>query len=76
LPPGALKIRDAARAQAVEQGPQPPLLLGRHVLPYFEGKAGKHIGEVTAAAYEAQADGLFSDEAGALVWLDEYMQRP
>ncbi len=76
LPPGALKIRDAARAQAVEQGPQPPLLLGRHVLPYFEGKAGKHIGEVTAAAYEAQADGLFSDEAGALDWLDEYMQRP
>lgn len=75
LPPGALKIRDAARAQAVEQGPQPPLLLGRHVLPYFEGKPGKHIGEVTAAAYEAQADGLFSDEAGALVWLDEYMQR-
>ena len=75
LPEGALLIRDAAREQAVEQGPQAPIVLGRHVLPYFEDRAGKHIGEVTTAAYEAQADGAFSDEAGALEWLREYMER-
>ena len=75
LPPGMIRLRDAAREQAVEQGPQAPILLGRHVLPYFDGKGGRHIGEVTAAAYEAQADGLFSDEAGALAWLAEYMER-
>ena len=73
LPPGAMKIRDAAREQAVEHGPQPPIILGRHVLPYFDGQPGKHIGEVTAAGYEAQADGMFSDEPGALAWLAEYM---
>jgi tRNA nucleotidyltransferase (CCA-adding enzyme) len=73
LPPGMIRLRDAAREQAVEQGPQAPLILGRHVLPYFDGKGGRHIGEITATAYEAQADGLFSDEAGALVWLAEYM---
>jgi tRNA nucleotidyltransferase (CCA-adding enzyme) len=73
LPEGALRIRDAAREQAVEKGPQAPLILGRHVLPYFENKPGKHIGEVTTAAYEAQADGAFSDEPGALVWLREYL---
>lgn len=73
LPPGAVKIRDAARQQAVELGPQPAIVLGRHVLPYFDGKPGKHIGEITTAAYEAQADGVFSDERGALEWLAEYM---
>ncbi len=75
LPEGALRIRDAAREQAVEKGPQAPLILGRHVLPYFENKPGKHIGEVTTAAYEAQADGAFSDESGAQVWLKEHLSR-
>ena len=40
--------------------------MGRHVLPYFENKPGKHIGEVTRAAYEAQSDGAFSSEEEAL----------
>ena len=56
---------------------QPPLILGRHVLPYFDDRPGVHIGEVTNAAYEAQADGAFSSQEEALRWLDEYMaQRP
>jgi tRNA nucleotidyltransferase (CCA-adding enzyme) len=62
-----------AAEQAVERGPQPPLILGRHVLPFFGGTPGKHIGEVTTAAYEAQLDGLFSDDAGALEWLSRHM---
>jgi tRNA nucleotidyltransferase (CCA-adding enzyme) len=73
LPEGAILIRDAAREQEVTRGPQAPLILGRHVLPYFDGQPGKHIGTVTAAAYEAQLDGAFSDEAGALAWLGEFM---
>ncbi len=72
LPEGAMLIRDAAREQAVTRGPQAPLILGRHVLPYFDNKPGRHIGEVTAAAYEAQLDGTFSDEASALAWLAEF----
>ncbi|MEI9811783.1 MAG: CCA tRNA nucleotidyltransferase [Acidobacteriota bacterium] len=72
LPEGAIRIRDTARQQAVERGPQAPLILGRHVLPYFNGEPGKHIGEVTTAAYEAQLDGAFSDEAGALAWLADF----
>lgn len=73
LPEAAARIRDVARQQAVERGPQAPLILGRHVLPYFQGKPGPHIGQVTHAAYEAQMDGEFSDEAGALAWLERYM---
>jgi len=73
LPEGAIRIREMAQAEAVHHGPQPSLILGRHVLPYFEGRPGKHIGEVTAAAYEAQADGAFSNEEEAVRWLEGYM---
>jgi tRNA nucleotidyltransferase (CCA-adding enzyme) len=73
VPDGAVRILDMAEAQAVERGPQPPLILGRHVLPYFEHRPGKHIGEVVHAAYEAQTDGAFSTEEEALGWLRDYM---
>jgi tRNA nucleotidyltransferase (CCA-adding enzyme) len=73
LPDGALRIREMAEAQAVDHGPQAPLILGRHVMPYFDDRPGKHIGEVTTAAYEAQADGAFSTQEEALQWLERYM---
>ena len=72
LPAEAGRILEAARAEAVAKEPMPPLILGRHVLPYFEGRAGKHIGEVTKAAYEAQVDGAFTTEEEALQWLADY----
>jgi len=73
LPEGAIRIREMAQAQSVHHGPQAPLILGRHVMPYFGDQPGKHIGEVTAAAYEAQADGSFSNPEEALQWLERYM---
>jgi len=73
LPPEAAQILAAARAESVERKPQPPLILGRHVLPYFNDRPGVHIGEVTNAAYEAQADGKFSTEEEALQWLEAHM---
>jgi tRNA nucleotidyltransferase (CCA-adding enzyme) len=73
LPEGAMRIREMAEAQAVDHGPQSPLILGRHVMPYFDDQPGKHIGEVTTAAYEAQADGAFSNQEEALQWLERYM---
>jgi tRNA nucleotidyltransferase (CCA-adding enzyme) len=77
LPPGmpeeARKMRDLAVTLRVESAPPSPLILGRHVLPYFNGKAGKHIGEVVKAAYEAQMDGDFSSAEDALPWLAAYM---
>jgi len=74
LPDGARRLLEAARTQAVADKPQPPLILGRHVMPYFENRPGKHIGQVTQAAYEAQADGLFSTEEEALKWLNGYLK--
>jgi tRNA nucleotidyltransferase (CCA-adding enzyme) len=73
LPEEAARMRDFAENQQVEAAPQPALILGRHVMPYFGGKPGPHIGGVTKAAYEAQLDGAFSTEEEALQWLAEYM---
>ena len=69
LPPLAARILAAAEAEAVQARPQAPLILGRHVLPYFNNRPGVHIGEVVHAAYEAQADGAFSTEQEAAQWL-------
>ncbi len=73
LPESAIRIRDMAAAQAVETKPQRALILGRHVLPYFDNRSGPHIGQITRAAYEAQTDGAFSTEDEALQWLNEFM---
>ena len=75
LPERAQRIREVAEAEAVHRGPQPPLILGRHVLPYFNGEPGKQIGEVTRAAYDAQMDGAFSNETEALEWLERHMSQ-
>jgi hypothetical protein len=64
-----------AAAQAVAEKPQGPLILGRHVLPYFDNRPGPHIGEVTRAAYEAQTDGAFSNEEEALTWLKKLLTK-
>jgi tRNA nucleotidyltransferase (CCA-adding enzyme) len=73
LPESAERIRDMAAAQAVATKPQSALILGRHVLPYFDNQPGPHIGEVTRAAYEAQTDSAFSNEEEALEWLKHFM---
>jgi tRNA nucleotidyltransferase (CCA-adding enzyme) len=75
LPESAAKVRDVASALAVAEKPPAPLILGRHVLPYFNGQPGKEIGEVTRAAYEAQMDGAFHSEAEGLRWLDDHMRK-
>jgi tRNA nucleotidyltransferase (CCA-adding enzyme) len=75
LPDSAARIRDMAAAQSVGEKPQAPLILGRHVLPYFNDRPGEHIGQVTRAAYEAQSDGEFSTEEEALAWLERYISR-
>jgi tRNA nucleotidyltransferase (CCA-adding enzyme) len=75
MPVEAARMLDFAAAQQVEKAPQPPLILGRHVMPYFGGNPGAHIGDVTKAAYEAQLDGAFSSEDEAMRWLAGYMAR-
>lgn len=76
--PDAIAGHDPATAWLMEvarglniaaQGPE-PILMGRHLVERGM-KAGPQMGEVLKAAFEAQLDGVFSDLAGALKWLDD-----
>lgn len=50
-----------------------PILLGRHLLA-MGLKPGPQLKPIIDAAFEAQLDGAFGDEAGGLVWLKEYLR--
>jgi tRNA nucleotidyltransferase (CCA-adding enzyme) len=76
VPEEALRMLALAQDNSVEARPMMPLVLGRHVLPYYSGKPGVHIGVVTKAAKEAQTNGDFSTEEEARAWLSEYMSSP
>ena len=73
LPEAAARMGRMAADLRVEAAPETPLILGRHVIPYFNGTPGPHIGRVVKAAFEAQLDGAFTDPGGALEWLSNYM---
>jgi tRNA nucleotidyltransferase (CCA-adding enzyme) len=64
----AARLRARARELAVAAAAPRPLLQGRHLVAL--GRApGPAFRPVLDAAFEAQLDGAFTDEAGALAWL-------
>lgn len=62
-----------AHTLALESAAPRPLLYGRHLINsgYQPGPGFK---PVLAAAFEAQLDGAFADEAGGLAWLQNYLR--
>ncbi len=68
-----VQLRDAAQRLALQDSAPKPLLLGRHLQ-----KAGLAPGPkfkpILASAYEAQLDGAFTDEPGAVVWLEKHLR--
>jgi tRNA nucleotidyltransferase (CCA-adding enzyme) len=66
-------LRERAHALAVRDAAPRPLVLGRHLveLGMAPGPAFKPILD---AAFEAQLDGAFSDEAGGRAWLTEHLR--
>ncbi len=68
VPEGVATLLRRARELAVQQAPPAPVLMGRHLVQ--AGVApGPRLGELLRAAYDAQLDGEFADEAGAWAWL-------
>jgi tRNA nucleotidyltransferase (CCA-adding enzyme) len=59
-----------AGALAIADGAPKPIILGRHLIDLGH-KPGPRFKPVIDAAYEAQLDGAFNDEAGGLAWLKE-----
>lgn len=52
-----------------------PIVLGRHLLSLGR-TPGPDFKRVLDAAFEAQLDGAFKDEAGGLVWLRDFLGKP
>ncbi len=57
-----------ARALELEASAPRPILLGRHLIAAGL-KPGPKFTPLLDAAFEAQLDGAFADEAGAAAWL-------
>jgi tRNA nucleotidyltransferase (CCA-adding enzyme) len=62
------RLRERASALEVEASAPRPLVLGRHLLAMGR-RPGPEFTPILEAAFEAQLDGAFSDEAGGIAWL-------
>jgi len=65
-------LRGRAHALALESAAPRPLVLGRHLL-LLGRRPGPEFTPILAAAFEAQLDGAFADEAGGMAWLKKYL---
>lgn len=63
-----------ARRLALADAAPKPLMLGRHLLSLGLSPAPR-FRPVLDAAFEAQLDGAFADEAGGLAWLRSFLQK-
>ncbi|HEY0947243.1 MAG TPA: HD domain-containing protein [Opitutaceae bacterium] len=63
------RLRNKAHSLALQHQPPEPILKGRHLIA-FGMKPGPHFKPLLEAAFEAQLDGAFRDEASAQRWLE------
>ena len=66
---GMLALRAKAEELRLRDAAPKPLLQGRHLIAGGM-QPGKQFGVLLDAAFEAQLEGQFTDENGALKWLD------
>lgn len=64
----ALRAVKAAREEFICDGPEPPLIQGRDVLPFVPRKPGPWLGELVAEALDRQYRGEFVDKDAAVAW--------
>jgi tRNA nucleotidyltransferase (CCA-adding enzyme) len=69
------QLQEASQRLALRDAAPKPLLQGRH-LQAAGLTPGPAFKPILDAAFEAQLDGAFLDEAGARVWLENYLRRP
>ena len=63
-----------ANALAIAEHAPKPIVLGRHLIELGE-KPGPNFKPAIEAAFEAQLDGAFVDEAGGVAWLKTHLGR-
>jgi tRNA nucleotidyltransferase (CCA-adding enzyme) len=69
------QLRTQARALALAQQAPRPIILGRHLVELGR-RPGPEFKPILAAAFEAQLDGVFSNEMDGLTWLEGYLRDP
>lgn len=74
LPEQARWLYESAKADAVHNRKPPQILTGKHVLPWYQGKAGQHIGKAVSEAYQAYLKGKYTTEEEGQEWLRNYMK--
>jgi tRNA nucleotidyltransferase (CCA-adding enzyme) len=62
------RLRERASSLALQAAAPRPIILGRHLIALGR-KPGPDFKPVLDAAFEAQLDGAFADEAGGLAWI-------
>jgi tRNA nucleotidyltransferase (CCA-adding enzyme) len=67
------RLRARADALALESRAPRPIILGRHLISLGR-RPGPGFKPILDAAFEAQLDGAFSDEAGGLAWLGKHLE--
>jgi len=65
---------ETARRLAADKG-KPKAIVNGRMLMQLGIKPGPQMGEILRQAYEAQMDGLITDEASALAWCQAYVGR-
>jgi tRNA nucleotidyltransferase (CCA-adding enzyme) len=73
LPEMAQKIALVAEELAIQDGKPKKILTGRLLISEGIMEGGPPMGPVIAAAYEAQLEGDFDSEEGALRWAEDYL---
>ncbi len=64
------KFLDTVQRLAIEDAKPKPILLGRHLLS-LGIRPGPQMGAFLKTAFDAQLDGAFSDESGAIAWASQ-----
>jgi tRNA nucleotidyltransferase (CCA-adding enzyme) len=67
------RLRARASLLALEASAPRPIILGRHLIAMGR-RPGPEFKPVLDAAFEAQLDGVFTDEAGGLAWLRTHLK--
>jgi tRNA nucleotidyltransferase (CCA-adding enzyme) len=65
------RLRARASLLALEASAPRPIILGRHLIAMGR-RPGPEFKPILDAAFEAQLDGVFTDEAGGLAWLRKH----
>lgn len=74
LPEQAQWLLDAAKKDNIHNQKPQQVITGKHVLPWFQGKVGPHVGKAVKEAYEAYLKGKYTTPEEAEVWLRNYMK--